>query len=160
MDYPKRKSIRLQNYDYSQNGAYFITICTYHSFPYFGNVGSMTIAKQMIVFALKKTLAQYDGITCPKMVIMPNHLHAVILIDRAHTGCAPTLMDVIQSFKRYSTVLYCRLVHQGLAKPFDKHLWQRSFYDRVIRDDEEYTAVLKYLDENPLKWTITHLNEC
>ncbi len=157
MDYPKRKPIRLKRYDYSQNGAYFITICAYHMVPYFGDVGNITPAKQMIMKTFREIINSFDHVYCPKFVVMPNHLHAMIVIKRTDTEYAPAISTVIQSFKRLSTIRYCKLVHSGYAKPFDGALWQRSYYDRVIRNDFEYAEVLRYIEENPRKWL---LNRC
>ena len=82
---------------------------------------------------------------------MPNHFHAIIVIQRADTRSAPTIMDVVQAFKSRTTVEYTRLVKQGLLPPFEKHVWQRSFYEHVIRNDRDYEEIWRYIDENPLK---------
>ena len=63
-------------------------------------------------------------------------------------------MDVVQAFKSQSTVEYIRLVKEGKAKPFDKHIWQRSFYDHVIRNDHDFEEIYKYIEENPQKWKL------
>ena len=100
---PKRKSHHLQGYDYSQNGAYFITICTHQR----------------------------------RMLFGPN---------RDPRG------GIVQAFKRYSTVEYIRLVKSGQAAPFNKHLWQRSFHDHVVRNETDYRMIAEYIDTNPRLW--------
>ncbi len=65
---------------------------------------------------------------------------------------APTISDIIQSFKRYSTLEYIKMVKKGDVPPFEKQIWQRGFYDRIIRDRCDYDEISKYIYENPLKW--------
>ena len=65
---------------------------------------------------------------------------------------APTLSEIIQSFKRYSTVEYTKIVKDGKLPPFDKQIWQRSFHDHVIRDKNDYDKIAKYIHENPAVW--------
>lgn len=94
-------------------------------------------------------------------VVMPNHFHAIIVIqkdyyqkrfERADMESAPTLSDIVQTFKRRSTIEYIKLVKQGLAAPFDKKVWQRSYHDHIIRNEKEFRMIWEYIDENPLKW--------
>ena len=65
---------------------------------------------------------------------------------------APTIISIVQAFKRYSTVEYIRLVKRGQAAPFDKHLWQRSFHDHVVRTEHGYAQIWQYIDTNPQNW--------
>ena len=152
MDLPKRKRIRLEGYDYSQNGAYFITICTRNRECLLGCVGADSISARMIDTIFNQTIEQYACVDCPKYMIMPNHFHAIIVINRADMESAPTISGIIQSFKRYSTIEYIKLVKQNVLAPFNKQIWQRSFYDHVIRNEQEYEKIRKYIDTNPLKW--------
>lgn len=147
MERPKRKLLRLQGYDYSCNGAYFITICTQNREPIFGNVGADSISARMTSAVFEKVISQYKDVYCPNYVVMPNHFHAIIVIEkdygqyfinasdseRADMESAPTLSEVVQSFKRYSTIEYASLVRQGVLPPFDKKIWQRSFHDHIIK---------------------------
>ena len=86
---------------------------------------------------------------------MPNHFHAIITIEkRADMESAPTLSDVVQAFKRYTTVEYSEMVHQGLLPPYDKTVWQRGFYDHVIRDQSDYDDIYRYIENNPAQWEL------
>ncbi|MDD2362825.1 MAG: transposase [Oscillospiraceae bacterium] len=153
MELPKRKKMRLDGYDYSQNGAYFITICTHNRKILFGVVGEDSISSRMIDTVFHRIIKQYPHITCPQYVVMPNHFHAIVIVERADMESAPTtISEFIQSFKRYSTLEYIKMVKQDLLPCFEKHIWQRSFYDRVIRSEQEYQNVWQYINENPLKW--------
>lgn len=163
LEYPKRKRLRLPEYDYSQNGAYFITICTQNRETLFGDVGADSISARMISDIFEKTISDYEDINCPIFVVMPNHFHAIITIEkdycqngfeRADIESAPTISEIVQTFKRRSTIEYIKLVKQGLAQPFDKKVWQRSYHDHIIRNERDFRMIWKYIDENPLNWKI------
>ncbi len=110
---PKRKSHHLQGYDYSQNGAYFITICTHQRRMLFdlnrAPVGADRARMAARVF--REIIGQYPAVQCRYFVVMPNHFHALVEIERhmANTESAPTIISIVQAFKRYSTVEYIRL---------------------------------------------------
>ena len=155
---PERKVIRLKDYDYSQNGAYFVTICTNNRAPYFGalsspssNVGADSISARIIKEVFAKTIAHYPAVECPIFKVMPDHFHAIIVIERADMESAPTLSDVMQCFKRWSTIEYTKAVKDNLVPPYDKKLWQRGFYDHVIRNEADYLECMEYIEQNPLK---------
>ena len=65
---------------------------------------------------------------------------------------APTISAIIQTFKRISTIEYIRMVKTGIVPPFEKRVWPRSFYDHVIRDEDDYLRIAEYILENPVKW--------
>jgi len=155
--FPQRKTLRLQNFDYSTCGAYFITICTKNRKKLFAPVGADSISARMVEKIFLETIEQYPGVECPIYVIMPNHIHAIIVISRADMESAPTLPQIVQSFKRYSTIEYAKMVKDGILPPFDKQIWQRSFYDHVIRNQDDYEEIYKYIYENPMKWEFDSL---
>ena len=111
----------------------------------------------MVERTFLETIRQYDGVDSPIYVVMPNHFHAIITISRADMESAPTVSEIIQSFKRYSTVEYTKMVKYGILPPFDKQIWQRSFYDHVIRNRDDYNEIYKYIYENPMKWQFDQL---
>lgn len=119
----------------------------------------------MISDIFEKTISEYKDVNCPIYVVTPNHFHAIITIEkdyclkgfeRADIESAPTISEVVQSFKRHSTIEYIKLVKQGLAQPFEKKVWQRSYYDHIIRNKNDFQMIWKYIDENPLNWE----NDC
>ena len=161
MEYPIRKEHRLKNYDYSQCGAYFITICTKDRKYFFWNnydilnVGaafggpygkiSLTEYGKIVKNELKKIPLIYpDVVFIPKFVIMPNHIHLIIVLntysENGPPKAAPTVGSIINKFK--GTV----------SKKCGFHVWQKSFYDRVIRNEHEYNAFWKYIETNPMNW--------
>ena len=154
---PERKRLRLQNFDYSSKGAYFITICTKDRKILFAPFGADSISTQMIERTFLETIHQYKGVEAPIYVVMPNHFHAIITISRADMESAPTVSEIVQSFKRHSTVEYIKMVKDGILPPFDKQIWQRSFYDHIIRNRDDYNEIYKYIYENPMKWQFDQL---
>lgn len=158
MKLQERKLQRLKGYDYSQNGAYFITICTQNRLCLFGDIysGSLILnnAGKMVFKKLEEMPKIYSGIKIDKFIVMPNHLHAIIEIQQNGTtqGSFPTISECIQRFKTYTTKLYIDGVKKGNYPHFDKKIWQKSFYDRIIRNEHEYQEICQYIETNPLKW--------
>ena len=161
---PVRKNIRLKDYDYSQNGAYFITICTQDRLKIFGEVFvgaglvparvKLNNAGKMIERVYLETMSSFNDVIFNNYAIMPNHFHCIISIQRAETSSAPTSVNnIVQVFKSKTTVDYINGVKLGLYPPFNKRLWQRNYYDCIIRNEEEYRAMWQYIDENPARWT-------
>ena len=159
---PKRKRNRLKSYDYSTNGMYFITICTkdkekilWDNDQYDGNIVGANCVRPLsdIKFSLygitvkteiEKIESIYNGIIkIENYVVMPNHIHLLILIDSyGRTQFAPTLSRVVKQFKGVIT------------KQIGKSIFQRSFHDHIIRDAQDYQKIWEYIDTNPLKWEL------
>lgn len=154
MDLPKRKNIRLHNYNYSYNGAYFITICTKNKEKLlWKNVGAncvrpldqLPLSKIGIVIEneIYKLNTVYENIKVDKYQIMPNHIHLIIFIyedSNGRTQFAPTISRIIKQFKG------------SITKQIGFSIWQKSFYDRIIRNEKEYQEVWSYIHNNPLKY--------
>ncbi|WP_294906325.1 transposase [uncultured Ruminococcus sp.] len=94
----------------------------------------------------------YDNVSSPISVVMPNHFHSIIIIERNDTEVVPSISKIVQEFKRYTTCEYFKLVKNGILKPFDKRIWQRSFYDHIIRNENDFNEIWMYIENNPLKW--------
>ena len=154
---PKRKPLRLKDYDYRTPGAYFITVCTKDKKLLFGPVGADSISAQIVKRAFMEVIKGYSCVACPIFTVMPNHFHALIVISRADMESAPTIPEIVQAFKRYSTIEYTKLVKDGVLPSFDRQIWQRSFYDHVIRDQKDYDEIYRYIEENPIKWELDKL---
>ena len=140
-----RRSIRLKNYNYASDGAYFMTICTQHKEYMFGNVidGKMVLnsAGEMMEKWLCELKNKFKNIELDEYIIMPNHIP-----------------QIIQWLKTMTTNEYIRNVKQNNWKPFDQKLWQRNYYDRIIRNEKELEKIRKYIFENPLKWELDKNN--
>ena len=153
---PERKRLRLKAFDYSTTGAYFITICTKDKKPLFSLPESRNHAAQMIEKSFLKTIGKYDGVESPIYVVMPNHFHAIITISRQGDN-SPSVSSIVQDFKRSSTLEYIKMVKDGMLPPFDKQIWQRSFYDHIIRNADDYYQIAQYIIENPMRWKFDKL---
>lgn len=167
-DLPKRKQIRLKDYDYSQNGYYFITICSKQRQCLFGSiVGADTIRPQLNECGnhIKKSILEinnrYKNVFVDKYVIMPNHIHMILVIAGADTIrpetndgnatdgqnekngriiSAPTVSVIIGQMKRW------------VSKNIGFSCWQKSFYEHIIRNEQAYQKICEYIENNPKKW--------
>jgi len=172
------KSNRLQNYDYGSNWWYFITICTKDRQNYFGEI----IDWKMILNDFWKIAEKYyleitkhfPFVILDEFVIMPNHIHGIIIIDKSSFVEARQLCDenvetrqclvstgwnnrfqnqwkwtissIIWSFKSVCT----KTINKTQNKIFFS--WQPNYYDRIIRNEDELQRIKQYISENPLKW--------
>ena len=108
----------------------------------------------------KQIPGHYPGVKIDKFVIMPNHIHGIIILnpDSQNNGQAQgpaptmTLSNVIQRFKSITTTLYRNGVHKQNWVPFDGKFWQRNFYERIIRNDNELNKIRQYIRDNPINW--------
>ena len=160
MNLPQRKSQRLKNYDYSQNAAYFVTICTQNHLCLFGKISNETLilndAGKMVSDKFAEIPKHYPHIEIIKYVVMPNHLHAILLIqnDESTKGhsATMTLSEYIRRFKTLTTKLYIEGVKANRYPAFNKRVWQRSYHDHVIRNEADFLRIYEYIETNPLKW--------
>ncbi len=175
-DIHHRKSIRLKGYDYSQNGAYFITICAQNRENRFGEIKNGEIklndAGRMIAAWWKKLFEKFPNIVIDEYVIMPNHIHGIIQIVgaipcnrpdsniRGENMVSPLpirntyngLGQYVSWFKRMSTNEYIRNVKQKNWKSFDSRLWQKNYYEHIIRNEQSLKEIHEYIINNPANW--------
>lgn len=165
---PQRKSPRLPDYDYSQTGGYFVTICTHQRQHLFGTVDDgVMILSQYGKLAEANWLAlpeHYSHIHLDDYVIMPNHIHGIIFLidedveavgeglqtrpyDNAKQPKRHGLSEIVRGFKTYS------------ARRINEHrdskgipVWQRSFYDHIIRNEPDLNRIREYVQTNPARW--------
>jgi REP element-mobilizing transposase RayT len=163
----RRRDLRLPDYDYAQSGAYFVTICTKDRTIFFGSVIDewMHLAEPglMVERWCREIPAKFPTVELDAFVIMPNHVHAILLIGTSaltdgaeerggHAG--PPLPEVVQWFKTMTTNAYIRGVKERGWTRFDGSLWQRSYYEHVVRNEAELTSVREYVLNNPLHWAM------
>ena len=149
MDLPNRKLPRLPDYDYSNQNYYHITLCTHKKAHLFGGINTLNENGKIAEAEMLKIVAHFAGVQIDKYVIMPNHVHAIVII-----GCNDAA-EQSTSFPNLSTIV--GLYKAGVSKRIHEtnpnaKIWQKSFYDHVIRDEKGYLGVWQYIDENPLKW--------
>jgi REP element-mobilizing transposase RayT len=151
---PVRKHPRLKGYDYSNNGIYYITFCVENGHEMLASVGRDDpgapclelneyglIAKKYIENIEK----HYNGVIIDKYVVMTHHIHLIIQVERngAPGSSRPTtalIPNIIAAFKKLTN------------KEFGFNMWQTSFYDEIIRNEQAYHNIWQYIDENPIKW--------
>ena len=174
----RRKHIRYRDYDYSNPGAYFVTICTRKMKCVFGNISN----EKMILSHIGKIAERiwceipnhFQNVNLDEYVIMPNHIHGIIIIlneeknipltDGKGDACiAPTvnkcgpkpksLGAIVGTFKSAVT----KRVNEIHGKP-GKTIWQRNYYDRIIRNEKEYHRIQEYIVNNPRYWDWDKIN--
>ena len=160
---PKRKHPRLNNFDYSSCGAYFITICTQNRQCVLSNIVGRglapaetydieytswgKIAEEQLLLLEKR----YSDVSVDAYIIMPNHIHIILIMNEA-AGASPrpTVMDVVCTYKSLTT-------KECKKNGFTNKLFQTSFYDHVIRNRKDYEEIIKYIHENPMRWHFDEL---
>jgi putative transposase len=200
----QRKSLRLEQYDYSSPGAYFVTICSQSKgFDWFGSISRdgvvLNAAGKMVLEVWNQIPKFYPNIAVNTFVVMPDHVHGIVVIKsnspvgagsharpltdhdvimplgNAHSndvvmdsrivdtagqtqGSAPTkdagglsLFDVMQRYKSLTTRKYIQGVRESGWMPFEKRLWERNYFERVLRDDLELETRRRYILENPTR---------
>ena len=171
-----RHSIRLAGYDYAHPGAYFVTICTKNRECLFGEIveGIMRVndAGQMIQSLWDELPQHYPGVDIDAFVVMPNHVHGIIALTPVEAGpctcpdngrprgAAPTmsLMDVVHRLKSLTTARYRHGVAEQDWRPFPGKLWQRNYYEHIIRDENELACIRQYIIDNPMRWEMDREN--
>jgi len=158
-----RKSIRLKGYDYTQAGAYFVTVVTYHRDCLFGKIENeiMTLNDlgKIADECWRAIPEHFPFVELGAHIIMPNHLHGIVVIHDAGRGAiyrAPTveqfgkptvgsLPTIIRTYKSAVTRIIGR-EHNATS------IWQRNYYERVIRNEHEMGNIWKYVESNPAQW--------
>ncbi|MBN2694000.1 hypothetical protein JXR93_04995 [bacterium] len=231
-DIHHRRSIRLKNYDYSQKGFYFITLCTQNREDLFGKIvcGRMilNVAGKMIKRIWNELTDIFQNIKLHQFVIMPDHFHGIIEITAVPVGIEKELVGIeidsavgieidsavgieidsiptrinnivrsesisdlkeelkenlklvrsesisdlkekiktvanipaiVQTFKRYTTIEYIKMVKREILPSFDRRVWQRNYYEHIIRNRDSFLKISKYIKNNPLKWSIKNSNQ-
>ncbi len=155
---PKRKPTRLKNYDYSQKGAYFITICTHQKRRLFGAIKDAKMRLndlgKIVNQEILKIESHYENISIDKYIIMPNHIHMIVVVSKSERiNPFPTITrydvsNVIGKFKAGVS----RIVGNAFMHSDKRTIWQKSFHDHIIRDEKDYKKIWEYIDTNPLRW--------
>ena len=181
MEFPTRKSIRLKKYDYSLGGAYFVTICVQDYICRFGSLKKSKVILNNVGNMIKKWWFElpnkFDKIENDVFIVMPNHIHGIILMFDSdisivgadlcvcpdnnilgeHIGSPlqnnnRSLSKIIQWFKTMTTNEYIRNVKEYNWEKFEKRLWQRNYYEHIIRNQKSFNKIGEYIYNNPAKW--------
>lgn len=159
-----RRSLRYPEYDYSQNGAYFITICTRNKEHLFGEVES----GEMILNDIGRVAEQcwheipehYPYVSLDAFVVMPNHIHGIFIIERPVVGVQnfePLQHNAFQKIIPRSVGAIVRGYKIGVTKWCRTYtdvntIWQRNYYEHIIRSDQEWNVIVEYIEKNPEMW--------
>ena len=170
----RRRSLRLKGYDYTQPGAYFVTICTYQWANLFGDVKSGVMIFDTFGQAVEeewlRTAQIRPNVELDEYVIMPNHIHGIIMIEATDVGAtwqvAPTnntkrprgpapgsLGAIMAQFKRAATL---RINH--LRGTHGQPVWHRNYYEHIIRNDDTLNRIREYVHTNPQRWHLDKYN--
>ena len=135
---PRRSSLRLAKYDYASPGSYFVTLCVDQHLSLFGEIREgvmhLNAAGAMVDTAWRALKEHFPAIALDAHIVMPNHLHGIIDLFYTPDGInAPALGKVINFFKSITTSDYCHGVNHQAWRAFQKRLWQRNYYEHIIR---------------------------
>ena len=178
---PRRKPTRLRDYDYSQPGVYFVTICVQHRKCLFGTIidGQMRLNEigKIVVECWCRIPPHFPSIELGDYVVMPNHIHGIITHNTVGAGSprpteaeqsipptvgagsphpienSPALGKIVAYFKYQST----KHLNQHHNTPGTR-IWQRNYYDHIIRDDADLQRIRQYIQDNPMKWELDQLH--
>jgi REP element-mobilizing transposase RayT len=163
-----RRSVRLKGYDYSEAGGYFVTICVQGKLCLLGDVSDGRFVPSgagcMVDCWWKALPSKFPSAELDEYRVMPNHLHGIIMIVgadpcvRPPLSVSPPLPEIVQWFKTMTTDDYIRGVKQDGWVRFPGRLWQRDYFDHVIRNDEDLENTRQYIADNPLKWALDEEN--
>jgi REP element-mobilizing transposase RayT len=183
-NHPDRKPNRLKNYDYSQDGFYFVTICTQNREYFFGEIENTEMQSNEYRKITEKCWLEipdhFPNVILDEFIIMPNHVHFIVIIannnvnvgnanNNVNVGNANNNVNVgnanlrpLQQYDR-SKMYLSKIIHgfkssitREIRKQFNdyKFAWQRSFYDHIIRNEKSLFQIRKYIQNNPLKWKL------
>jgi putative transposase len=163
-EFHHRRSIRLKGYDYAQPGGYFVTIGTHNQLPLFGEVTGHELVLntygEIVQQCWKNLTDHYQNIILDSFIVMPDHVHGIIMINegvRAGLKPAPIkkhpLSEIVRAFKTFSS----RKINEKRASP-GLPVWQRNYYERIIRNEKELDSIREYIIHNVLKWELKRDN--
>ena len=152
MNLPQRKGNRLENFNYNEVGAYFLTLCVKDRKQILSNIVGATTGRpqiklteigRIVEIAIRNVEKYYPSVSVDSFIIMPDHIHLLLQIHTDENGrpmVAPTIDRIVKQFKGY------------VSKKIGFSLWQKSYYDHVIRCEQDYREACEYIENNPIKW--------
>lgn len=164
--FPNRKSMRLKGYDYSNAGAYFLTLCTEHRKNFFGKIVRESLMTapyvqlspygKVLLYQIEEINRTYSHLQIEHFSIMPNHLHMIVTVyENGSSGTPTPTSDVKNGSSRTPTPTNAVIsAFVSTLKRFTNQkagvkLWQRGYYDHILRDEDDYLRAWQYIEENP-----------
>ena len=148
--FPRRHNLRLTGYDYASEGLYFVTICTHRRIRLFGDIAGETMVLSdagKIVDEIWADLFRWED-DPQTWIVMPNHLHGIVAITDTNTAAPKPLGRMIAAFKNKSTKRT-----NEMRRTSGGTVWQRYFYEHIIRSDRSCERILSYILDNPRRWS-------
>lgn len=153
---PQRKTVRLRGYDYAAPNWYFVTICVEGRRSILGEVigedVKLSRSGRIVADTWNRLPDFYPSVSLEKFVVMPNHVHGIVVLGEVVPKpeiphpCKRVLSEVIRGFKSMSA----REINRGMRD--SRSLWQRGYYEHIIRDDADLARIREYIDNNPIAW--------
>ena len=174
-DRPERKNPRLRGWDYGAGGTYFVTFCTSAHRPVLSSIrrGDPCGRPPLVLTPLGECVAEaiaLTGVRVEHQVIMPNHVHLLLTLERAATRAAPTGAGTQADARvaptdsgpraaaelgRLVGTVKSRSVHLAAGRGLEAgRLWQRGYYDHIVRSENDFLRIWTYIDNNPLRWEL------
>jgi REP element-mobilizing transposase RayT len=153
---PRRRDTRLPGWNYRLPGPYAITMCTQHRACLFGEVRDGQMVNNAIGIMVQDVWCdmarEFPMIALDAFFVMPNHVHAIVLLDDRDIERKPELGTIVQRFKSITTSRYINGVWEQGWPPFDGRLWQRNYYEHIVRDDRDLDRCRAYIEANRGNW--------
>lgn len=145
MPFYSRKPTRIPGYNYATQNYYFITICTYQKKCIFGTTDRLNMLGKISQEHMLKIESIFSGTKVDKFIVMPNHVHAIVILGTDDRKPLPNISTIIGQYKAVVTKSI-RNIYPGMI------VWQRSFHDHIIRNQRGYEQIWEYIENNPKKW--------
>jgi putative transposase len=154
---PRRQHLRLPGYDYAQPGSYYVTIVAQDRELLFGEVADGEVhlggAGDVVDRYWRELPNKFSNVHLDAHVVMPNHLHGIVLINESTGGHAgPPLPRIVAWFKTMTTNACIKLVKAGAMASFDRRLWQRGYYEHIVRNEDDLSRIRHYIETNAALW--------
>ena len=152
-----RKKLRLKDYDYSSQGCYFITVCTHQKQNLFGDGETLSIMGKIACEELELVEKRISGISVEKYIVMPNHIHAIIVIGCEYCDKELTVETYFDQQKFMNLEQIVQLYKAGVTRRIHKEIdenvtvWQKSFYDVILDNQDRYDNAWYYIENNPIE---------
>ena len=158
---PRRKHVRMREFDYHAPGAYFFTVCLNNRIPLFGEVedgiAHLNDMGKCIEAVWLSTSQRYPSIDTDSFILMPDHAHGIVILKSEDLELSPvSFITFMNWFKSMTTVEYGRGVKTLGWPPYDRHLWQPDYIERVLRNEIELERYREYIEGNPGRWSQRH----
>lgn len=167
----RRRSLRLKNYNYAQAGAYFVTLCTQNRESLFGEIinGVMRLNTigRIVVDQWHAIPHRFADVELDEFVVMPNHIHGIFVIvgaplagalDRATARVAPTVGDIVGAYKSLCVHHGLEWIKQNEPNRILGQLWQRNYWEHIVRNEPELHRIREYTRNNPAQWELDQLH--